>query len=140
MNIEHAVRVGRLTTVGIGGPARHFARPQSIAELEEEMGAPGFWDDQQHAAAVSTEHSRLTKRLDRYRRLQGEYDDAQLRYLFGDMLRPVVDRRGSARPRVRGRAYIVLRQIYRGARKILGKAVNDSSVQTFYRPPCAGSE
>ena len=40
------------------------------------MGAPGFWDDQQHAAAVSTEHSRVTKRLERYRRLTQEYEDA----------------------------------------------------------------
>ena len=53
---------------------------------------------------------------------QGEYDDAQLRHLFGDALRPVVEGRGSARPRARGRAYIVLRQIYRGARTILGKS------------------
>ena len=35
MNIEHDVALGRLTTVGIGGPARHFARPQTVAELEE---------------------------------------------------------------------------------------------------------
>jgi UDP-N-acetylenolpyruvoylglucosamine reductase len=33
--IEENVPLGRLTTVGIGGPARHFARPQSTAELEE---------------------------------------------------------------------------------------------------------
>jgi peptide chain release factor 2 len=47
-----------------------------VAELEQEMGAPGFWDDQTHAAAVSTEHARLSKRLERYERLQGEHDDA----------------------------------------------------------------
>jgi len=40
------------------------------------MGEPGFWDDQTAAARISTEHSRLTKRLDRYDRLQAEYDDA----------------------------------------------------------------
>ena len=57
-----------------------------IAELEKEMGAPGFWDDQQHAAAVSTEHSRLTKRLDRYTRLREEYDDArELLEMDGDL-------------------------------------------------------
>ena len=38
-------------------PDRLAAR---AAELEGEMGAPGFWDDQQHAAAVSTEHARVT--------------------------------------------------------------------------------
>jgi len=47
-----------------------------IAELERAMGEPGFWDDQNAAASISTEHSRLTKRLERYERLQGEHDDA----------------------------------------------------------------
>jgi UDP-N-acetylenolpyruvoylglucosamine reductase len=35
VNIERDVALGRLTTVGIGGPARHFARPRTLAELEE---------------------------------------------------------------------------------------------------------
>jgi len=37
VNIEQNVALGRLTTVGIGGPARHFARPRSIDELEEAL-------------------------------------------------------------------------------------------------------
>jgi UDP-N-acetylmuramate dehydrogenase len=37
VNIEQNVALGRLTTVGIGGPARHFARPQSIDELEKAL-------------------------------------------------------------------------------------------------------
>jgi peptide chain release factor 2 len=48
-----------------------------IASLEEELGQPGFWDDPQHAAIVSAEHARLTRRLERYARLQHDYDDAQ---------------------------------------------------------------
>ena len=40
------------------------------------MGAPGFWDDQAHATRISTEHSRLTRKLERYERLQGEFADA----------------------------------------------------------------
>jgi peptide chain release factor 2 len=57
-----------------------------IAELEQELGAPGFWDDPQHAAQVSSEHARLTKRLERYRRLTQEYQDAQeLLAMDGDM-------------------------------------------------------
>jgi len=48
-----------------------------VAELEQELGQPGFWDDQQRAAGVSAEHSRLSKRLERYDHLQGEYDDAR---------------------------------------------------------------
>jgi peptide chain release factor 2 len=47
------------------------------AELEKELGQPGFWDDQQRAAAVSAEHARLTRRLERYDRLNREYADAQ---------------------------------------------------------------
>jgi UDP-N-acetylmuramate dehydrogenase len=37
VTIEHDVPLGRLTTVGIGGPARHFARPTSLGELEEAL-------------------------------------------------------------------------------------------------------
>jgi peptide chain release factor 2 len=54
-------------------------------ELEKAMGAPGFWDDQAGAARISTEHSRLTRKLERYDRLRGEYDDArELRELGED--------------------------------------------------------
>jgi UDP-N-acetylmuramate dehydrogenase len=37
VNIEQNVPLDRLTTVGIGGPARHFARPQTVAELEDAL-------------------------------------------------------------------------------------------------------
>src|SRR5919201_3544865 len=57
-----------------------------VAELEAEMSAPGFWDDQHRAAAVSSERARLTKRLDRYRRLQNEFEDARELYAMdGEM-------------------------------------------------------
>jgi peptide chain release factor 2 len=48
-----------------------------LAELEQELGQPGFWDEQQHAAAVSAEHARVAKRLERYDRLMQEYADAK---------------------------------------------------------------
>jgi peptide chain release factor 2 len=47
------------------------------AELEREMAEPGFWDDQQRAAATSAEHARVTKKLERYERLKHDYEDAQ---------------------------------------------------------------
>jgi peptide chain release factor 2 len=57
-----------------------------IGELEARMGAPGFWDDQAQAASVSAEHSRLSRRLERYERLRGEFEDAsELAGLDGDM-------------------------------------------------------
>ena len=59
---------------------------QRIAELEQELGAPGFWDDQRHAAEVSAEHSRLTRRVERYHRLTQDYEDAkELLAMDGDM-------------------------------------------------------
>jgi peptide chain release factor 2 len=53
-------------------------------ELELEMGAPGFWDDQARAARVSTEHARLTRKLERYERLTREYEDARELLALGD--------------------------------------------------------
>ncbi len=50
------------------------------------MAAPGFWDDQQQAARISTEQARVTRRLERYRRLSQEYEDAaELASMDGDM-------------------------------------------------------
>jgi peptide chain release factor 2 len=40
------------------------------------MSEPGFWNDQEHAQRISTEHSRVGKRVELYRRLRGEYEDA----------------------------------------------------------------
>jgi peptide chain release factor 2 len=59
---------------------------QRVAELERELGEPGFWDDQHRAAAVSAEHARLSKRLERYDRLRREFDDArELLSMDGEM-------------------------------------------------------
>jgi peptide chain release factor 2 len=40
-----------------------------LAELEQELGRPGFWDDQQRAAKLSAEHTRAQRRLQRYEEL-----------------------------------------------------------------------
>ena len=56
------------------------------AELEARMGEPGFWNDQQAAASISSEHARIQRRIDRYERLRREYDDAkELLAMDGDM-------------------------------------------------------
>jgi peptide chain release factor 2 len=47
------------------------------AELEQRMGEPGFWDDQERAAKISTEHSRATRKLESYEQLTRDYEDAQ---------------------------------------------------------------
>jgi peptide chain release factor 2 len=56
------------------------------AQLEERMGEPGFWDDQETAARITTEHARVSRRLDRYEQLTRDYDDArELHALDGGM-------------------------------------------------------
>jgi peptide chain release factor 2 len=46
-------------------------------ELEAQMGEPGFWDDQERAAQISTEHSRVARKLERYEQLTRDFEDAQ---------------------------------------------------------------
>ena len=42
-----------------------------LRELEEELATPDFWADQQRAARLSTEHSRIQRKLQRFETLQG---------------------------------------------------------------------
>ena len=50
------------------------------------MGEPGFWDDQEAAAKIATEHARVARRLERYEQLIRDYDDArELHALDGGM-------------------------------------------------------
>jgi peptide chain release factor 2 len=51
------------------------------AELEQEMSRPGFWDDQEQAQSTTTEHARVSRRLETYERLSDEYEQA--RDLYG---------------------------------------------------------
>jgi len=41
------------------------------------MGEPGFWDDQARATRTSAEHARISRRLERYLSLAGEFEDAR---------------------------------------------------------------
>jgi peptide chain release factor 2 len=45
-----------------------------VAELEQEMQAPGFWDDTDRASRVSSEHARTGRKLEQ---IQGLTDDAE---------------------------------------------------------------
>jgi peptide chain release factor 2 len=41
------------------------------------MGEPGFWDDAEAAARAGAEHARLQRRVETFRRLQGDADDLE---------------------------------------------------------------
>ena len=53
---------------------------QRQAELESAMSEPGFWDDQARAQKTSTEHARVSERLEAYERLTREFEDAEELY------------------------------------------------------------
>jgi peptide chain release factor 2 len=46
-----------------------------IAELEADMGAPGFWDDNERAAKTSAEHARATRKLEAFQSLEADVED-----------------------------------------------------------------
>jgi len=48
---------------------------ERVAALETEMGAEGFWEDSERAAAVSAKHARASKRLDTFSALQSDVED-----------------------------------------------------------------
>ena len=61
-------------------------------ELERAMNEPGFWDDQGRAARTSSEHARVTRKLERYERLQRDFEDArELLALDGDMAADIAE-------------------------------------------------
>src|SRR3954462_7091123 len=57
---------------------------QRLVGLEEEMNAPGFWDDQGRAARVSADHARTSRKLEGYRTLVRDFDDARELAAMGD--------------------------------------------------------
>ena len=83
------------------------------------MGAPGFWDDQAGATRISTEHSRLTRKLERYERLQSEFEDANELLELGEdedeIAQLVAAARGRARAAPGGRS--LRRPVRRGRRR-----------------------
>jgi peptide chain release factor 2 len=46
-----------------------------LDELNEQLSAPGFWDDPRRAAGISSEQSRTQRKLDTFRRLDAEIRD-----------------------------------------------------------------
>ncbi|MGI8573574.1 MAG: peptide chain release factor 2 [Solirubrobacteraceae bacterium] len=56
-----------------------YLDPASLSErvgaLEQEMGEPGFWEDQERAARVSAEHARTSRRLAAFLELEREAGD-----------------------------------------------------------------
>jgi peptide chain release factor 2 len=50
---------------------------ERVSALEDEMGEPGFWEEQERAARVGAEHSRASRRLALYRDLERDVEDLE---------------------------------------------------------------
>ncbi|MFZ1995647.1 MAG: peptide chain release factor 2 [Solirubrobacteraceae bacterium] len=50
---------------------------QRTIALEDEMGVAGFWDDQERAAKVSSEHARASRKLGVFRQLESDVEDLE---------------------------------------------------------------
>jgi peptide chain release factor 2 len=50
---------------------------ERVNALEAEMGAPGFWEDQERATRLSAEHAKASRRLSTYRDLERDVDDLE---------------------------------------------------------------
>ncbi len=72
--LQRAGRLRERTSV-LGGFLDPPALERRVADLESRMGAPGFWDDQASAAAVSAEHAAAASRLSRYRELSDDIEE-----------------------------------------------------------------
>lgn len=61
------------------GEALHIEHlEEQVAELQEEMNAPGFWDNLERSTHVNQKVSRLQGKIDHYKRLLSEADDIQV--------------------------------------------------------------
>jgi peptide chain release factor 2 len=76
---------------------------ERVAALEEQMGEPGFWDDQERAARIGAQHAQATRRLALYRGLESDVadldplaelaeEDAELASELEEQVRSVQDR------------------------------------------------
>jgi peptide chain release factor 2 len=50
---------------------------ERVEALEREMGAPGFWEDQEQAAKVGAEHARASRKLLIFRELERDVEDLE---------------------------------------------------------------
>src|SRR5205085_8470854 len=46
-----------------------------LRELEDQMQAPGFWDDSEAAAKVNTEHAQVSRKLEEFDSLDRDVED-----------------------------------------------------------------
>ncbi|MCJ8012742.1 peptide chain release factor 2 [Paenibacillus sp. KQZ6P-2] len=77
-SIKHDLREIATKLTNLRGSLDLDLKQEMIANFEEKMSAPDFWDDNEKAQAVIAEMNAVKSSVDQYEKLQQEYDDTSM--------------------------------------------------------------
>ncbi|MFU1796341.1 peptide chain release factor 2 [Paenibacillus azoreducens] len=77
-NVKHDLREIATKLTNLRGSLDLDLKQEMIANFEEKMSAPDFWDDNEKAQGVIAEMNAVKSSVDQYEKLQQEYEDAAM--------------------------------------------------------------
>lgn len=77
-SVKHDLREIATKLTNLRGLFDLDLKQEMIANFEEKMSAPDFWDDNEKAQSVIAEMNAVKSSVDEYEKLQQEYDDASM--------------------------------------------------------------
>ncbi|WMT40655.1 peptide chain release factor 2 [Paenibacillus sp. D2_2] len=77
-NVKHDMREIATRLTNLRGSLDLDLKQEMIANYEEKMAAPDFWDDNDKAQALIAEMNAVKSSVDQYNTLQQEYDDIEM--------------------------------------------------------------
>ncbi|WP_212979512.1 peptide chain release factor 2 [Paenibacillus azoreducens] len=77
-NVKHDLREIATKLTNLRGSLDLDLKQEMIANFEEKMSAPDFWDDNEKAQSVIAEMNAVKSSVDQYEKLQQEYEDAAM--------------------------------------------------------------
>ncbi|MEK5640242.1 MULTISPECIES: peptide chain release factor 2 [Paenibacillus] len=77
-SVKHDLREIATKLTNLRGSLDLDLKQEMIANFEEKMSAPDFWDDNEKAQSVIAEMNAVKSSVDEYEKLQQEYDDASM--------------------------------------------------------------
>ncbi|MCM3000703.1 peptide chain release factor 2 [Paenibacillus cellulositrophicus] len=77
-SVKHDLREIATKLTNLRGSLDLDLKQEMIANFEEKMSAPDFWDDNEKAQSLIAEMNAVKSSVDEYEKLQQEYDDASM--------------------------------------------------------------
>ncbi|WP_339322541.1 peptide chain release factor 2 [Paenibacillus sp. FSL W8-0194] len=77
-SVKHDLREIATKLTNLRGSLDLDLKQEMIANYEEKMSAPDFWDDNEKAQGIIAEMNAVKSSVDQYEKLQQEYDDAAM--------------------------------------------------------------